>query len=175
MAPVSHLIDWLINLPQGHVMDCVLAYGATDGREVPYIIKKQHNCKWIQVVLEEPGRNITDLSEGEKWQQAEVEICEIADQILAIGPKLADAYQHYFHSRNIDQSVLIYTLKILPIIWDVPQVDVVEVKESTFLLVLLFGLSGKFEMEGWEIEIEAISALDDETYTQVCFFPRGKY
>ena len=136
MAPVSHLIDWLINLPQGHVMDCVLAYGATDGKVVPYIIKKQHNCKWIQLVLEEPGRNITNLSESEKWQQAEV---------------------------------------VLPIIWDVPQVDVVEVKESTFLLVLLFDLSGKFEMEGWEIEIEAISALDDETYTQVCFFPRGKY
>ena len=117
-------------------MDCVLAYGATDGKVVPYIIKKQHNCKWIQLVLEEPGRNITNLSESEKWQQAEV---------------------------------------VLPIIWDVPQVDVVEVKESTFLLVLLFDLSGKFEMEGWEIEIEAISALDDETYTQVCFFPRGKY
>ena len=145
-------------------MDCVLAYGATDGREVPYIIKKQHNCKWIQVVLEEPGKNITDLFR-EKWDQAEVEICEIADQILAIGPKLAGAYQYYFHSRNIDQSVLIYTPSIFSEIWEVPLLDVVEVKELSVFLVLLFGLSGKFEIKGWEIAAEAISALDDETHT----------
>lgn len=167
MVPVTHPIDWLINLPQGHVMDCVLAYGASDGREVPYIIKKQHNCKWIQVVLEEPGKNITNLSEGEKWQQAEVEICEIADQILAIGPKLAVAYQHYFYSRNIDQTVLIYTPSIFSEIWDVPQLDVVDIKESSPFVVLLFGLSGELEIKWWEIVAEAMSASEDETHIHI--------
>ena len=146
-------------------MDCVLAYGTTNGKVVPYIIKKQHNCKWTQVVLEQPGRYFKRLSESEKRDQADREICEIADQILAIGPTLADAYQQFFHSRDIDQSVLIYTPSIFSEIWEVPLLDVVEVKELSVFLVLLFGLSGKFEIKEWEIAAEAISALDDETHT----------
>ncbi|XP_022798994.1 uncharacterized protein LOC111337037 [Stylophora pistillata] len=158
MVPATHPIDWLINLPQGHVMDCVIAHGGTNGREVPYIIKKQHNCKWIQVVLEEPESNITNLSESEKWQQTEVEICEMADQILAIGAKLAVAYQH-FYSGKMDQNVSAYTPSIFSEICNVEQV-----KESPDFQVLLLGLSEKFEMKECEIAAEAIAALHNETY-----------
>ena len=95
----------------------------------------------------------------------------IADQILAIGPTLADAYQQFFHSRDIDQSVLIYTPSIFSEIWEVPLLDVVEVKELSVFLVLLFGLSGKFEIKGWEIAAKANSALDDETHTLMSVYP----
>lgn len=166
MVPATHPIDWLINLPQGHVMDCVIAHGVTQGREMPYIIKKQHNCKWIQVVLEEPERNITNLPESEKWQQTEVETCEMADQIVAIGSKLALAYQRCLDSRNAHQKVFNLTLTpdIFSETWDFAQFDGLEFKESQNFHVLLLGLNGKFEMKECAIAAEAVAALKDETY-----------
>lgn len=99
-------VDWLINLPDGHVMDCVLGHGVTLGKQVQFI-KKHHHCKWIQVVHTAPEELgiYRNISEGEQQQKAEVKLCQLADEVVAIGPKLADAYKRYLRSVKKEQNV----------------------------------------------------------------------
>ena len=98
MAGYDDPVDWLSSLPDGHVVDCVIGHGAILGRQVQ-VIKRQCKCKWIQVVHTAPEelgmfKSYTDaISRGEKKHQAEVKLCEKADQVVAVGPKLAAAFQ----------------------------------------------------------------------------------
>ena len=55
--------------PRNHTMDCVISYGVHLGRIIPSI-KKDHNCKWIQVVYSAPeeGGMYKSISESEKMR-----------------------------------------------------------------------------------------------------------
>ena len=108
MAGYDNLVDWLSSLPDGHVVDCVIGHGAILGGQVQ-VIKRHCNCKWIQVVHTAPEelgmyKSYADaISRGEKKHQAEVKLCEKADQVVAVGPKLAEAY---LRACGKDQDVL---------------------------------------------------------------------
>ena len=108
MVGYDNPVDWLSSLPDGHVVDCVIGHGAILGRQVQFI-KRHCNCKWIQVVHTAPEelgmyKSYADaISRGEKKHQAEVKLCEKADQVVAVGPKLAEAY---LRACGKDQDVL---------------------------------------------------------------------
>ena len=108
-------VDWLRNVPDGHVMDCVVGHGVSLGKQVQFI-KKDHQCKWIQVVhtaSEELGM-YKNIWQGEQLHKIEVELCEMADQIVAIGPKLTDAYKGYLRGSKKEQNVINLTPSICP-------------------------------------------------------------
>ena len=46
------------------------------------------------------------ISRGEKKHEAEVKLCEKADQVVAVGPKLAEAFSGYLRACGKDQDVL---------------------------------------------------------------------
>ena len=109
MPGFDNPIDWLSFLPEGHAVDCVIGYGAVLGRQVQGI-KRQCKCKWFQVVHaapEEMGmyKSYADaFSKGQKNRlAAELKLCEKADQVVAVGPKLAEAY---LRASGKDQDVL---------------------------------------------------------------------
>ena len=170
MAGYDNPVDWLSSLPDGHVVDCVIGHGAILGRQVQ-VIKRQCKCKWIQVVHTAPEelgmyKSYADaISRGEKKHQAEVKLCEKADQVVAVGPKLAEAFSGYLRPCGKDQDVLNLTPGIFSEFADVKQAS----QELGSFSVLVFGRgdSEDFQLKGYDIAAQAISELKDMSYKLV--------
>ena len=156
---------WLSCLPEDHAVDCVIGHGAVLGRQVQ-IIKRHHHCKWIQVVHTAPEelgmyKSYADaISKGEKKHQAEVKLCEKADQVVAVGPKLAEAFSGYLRSCGKDQDVLNLTPGVFSEFADVKQAT----EERKMFSVLAFGRGDNedFQLKGYDIAAKAIAELKDD-------------
>ena len=156
---------WLSCLPEDHAVDCVIGHGAVLGRQVQ-IIKHHHHCKWIQVVHTAPEelgmyKSYTDaISRGEKKHQAVVKLCEKSDQVVAVGPKLAEAFSGYLRSCGKDQGVLNLTPGIFSEFADVKQAT----EERQTFSVLAFGRGDNedFQLKGYDIAAKAIAELKDD-------------
>ena len=161
---------WLSCLPEDHAVDCVIGHGAVLGRQVQ-ILKRIHPCKWIQVVHTAPEelgmyKSYADaISRGEKKHQAEVKLCEKADQVVAVGPKLAEAFSGYLRPFGKDQDVLNLTPGIFSEFSDVKQAT----EERKTFSVLMFGRGDNedFQLKGYDIAAQAIAELKDVTYKLV--------
>ena len=172
-------IDWLAFVPQNHAVDCIIGHGVHLGRQIP-LIKRHHNhCKWIQVVHTAPEElgmfkcYADAISKGEKKHQTEVELCERADQVVAVGPKLADAYARYLRSCQKDQDVLNLTPSIFTEFSEVKQAT----EERNTFNVLVFGRgdSEDFELKGYDIAAQAVHELKEISYRLIFVgAPSGK-
>ena len=168
-------VDWLINVPGGHVIDCVVGHGVSLGRQVQ-VIRKHHHCKWIQVVhtvSEELGM-YKSISQGEQLQKTEVKLCEMADQIVAIGPKLADAYKRYLRCSKKEQNVFDLTPSIFSEFLNVEQAT--EERRTFSVLVIGSGNSCEdFSLKGFDLAAQAVAELKDKSYKlKFVGAPRGK-
>ncbi|XP_078352732.1 uncharacterized protein LOC144637528 isoform X6 [Oculina patagonica] len=157
-------VDWLINIPENHAMDCIIGHGVHLGRQIPIIKRQRHHCKWIQVVHTAPEElgMYKSITEGEQMQQTEIKLCELADQVVAVGPKLADAYKRYLCSGKKHQDVLNLTPSIFTEFLEVKQAT----KERKTFCVLVIG-SGDcedFNLKGYDLAAQAIAELDDKSY-----------
>ena len=155
-------VDWLASVPEGHAMDCVLGHGVALGRQIQ-IIKKNPNyshCKWIQVVHTAPEEigMYKSISEGQQMQQTEIELCEMADQVVTIGPKLTDAYKHQLGQ----QDVFNLTPSIFPEFSEVQQAS--DERRTFCVLVIESGNSEDFDVKGYDIVAKAIANLKDKSY-----------
>ena len=155
-------VDWLASVPEGHAMDCVLGHGVALGRQIQ-IIKKNPNyshCKWIQVVHTAPEEigMYKSISEGQKMQQTEIELCEMADQVVTIGPKLTDAYKHQLRKQDV--------FNLTPSIFtEFSNVQQASNERRTFCtLVIERGDSEDFDVKGYDTAAKAIAELKDKSY-----------
>ena len=168
-------VDWLINVPDGHVMDCVVGHGVSLGKQVQFI-RKHHHCKWVQVVHSAPEElgMYKSIPQGGQQQEAEVELCNMADQIIAIGPKLADAYKHYLRCSKKDQNVFDLTPSIFSEFLNVEQAT----KEGSTFSVLVIGSGDSCEdfiLKGFDVAAQAVAELKDKSYKlKFVGAPRGK-
>ena len=171
-------IDWLVSLPNGHHPHCVIGHGVHLGRQIQ-LIQKQQPCKWIQVVhtaQEEVGmcRSYEEaIFEFEKKHRAEVKLCELADVVVAIGPKLADVYSRYLHFCKKGQHIFNLTPSIFAEFCNVEQAS----KEGKNFCVLLFGRGDHevFKLKGYDIAMKAIAHLKDKSYRlKFVGAPKGK-
>ena len=162
---------WLSCLPEDHAVDCVIGHGALLGQQVQFIKRTHPYCKWIQVVHTAPEElgmykeYEERISKGEKKHQVEVELCKLADQVVAVGPKLAEAFSGYLRPCGKDQDVLNLTPGIFSEFADVKQAS----QELGSFSVLVFGGgdSEDFQLKGYDIAAQAISELNDMTYKLV--------
>jgi len=157
--------DWLASLPEYHAMDCIIGHGVHLGRQIPLIKRQNHHCKWIQIVHTAPEelgmfKTYADaIAKGEKKHQTEVRLCELADQVVAIGPKLADAYSRSLRPCQKDQEVITLTPGIFTEFSEVKQAT----EEGNKFVVLVFGRgdSEDFYLKGYDIAAKAIAELND--------------
>ena len=169
-------VDWLRNVPDGHVMDCVVGHGVSLGKQVQFIKKKHHHCKWIQVVHSAPEEvgMYKSIPQGGQLQKAELELCKMADQIIAIGPKLADAYEHYLRCSKKDQNVFDLTPSIFSEFLNVEQAT----EEGSTFSVLVVGSGDTCEdfiLKGFDLAAQAVAELKDKSYKlKFVGAPRGK-
>ena len=171
-------IDWLSSLPKDHLPHCVIGHGVHLGRQIP-LIKRHHDFKWIQVVHTAPEelgmfKSYEEaICKGEQKHQAEVKLCEKADQVVAVGPKLKDAYSRYLRFSGKDEDVLNLTPGIFSEFYSVKQAT----EERSKFSVLVFGRGDDedFKLKGYDIAAQAVAELKDTSY-QLIFVgaPPGK-
>ena len=158
---------WLSSVPQNHAMDCIIGHGVPLGQQIP-LIKQRHDCKWIQVVHTAPEELEMFKSyeeaifKGEQKHQAEVKLCELADQVVAVGPKLADVYSRSLRPSRKDQDVINLTPGIFTEFQSVQQAT----EERSTFRVLVFGRgdSEDFKLKGYDIAVKAVAELKDSSY-----------
>ena len=171
-------VDWLINIPQDHAMDCIIGHGVHLGRQIP-LIQQSHQCKWIQIVHNAPEAlamyksNADAISRGEKMQQTEIALCELADQVVAVGPKLAETYRRFLRSSKKHQDVIDLTPSIFTEFLDVKQAT--KDGKTFYVLVIESGDSDDFNLKGYDLAARAIAELNENSYElKFVFAPRGK-
>ena len=153
--------------PINHTMDCVIGHGVHLGRPAALIKRNPifSHCKWIQVVHSAPEEDGTykNISESEKMHETEIELCKMADQVITIGPKLAEAYKHYLRPVKQEENVFDLTPSIFSEFLEVKQAT--KERKTFFILVIGSGDScADFNVKGYDIAAKAIAELKDESY-----------
>ena len=160
-------LDWLSAPPRDLDIDIVLGHGAKLGKQAQFI-REWHQCKWIQVVHtapEELGMHKNypmAISKGEDKSTTEVELCKLADAVVAVGPKLTKAYSSYLRSCEKHQDIIQLTPSTFIEFSDVKQAAV----DMDNFKVLTFGRGDPedFSLKGYDISARAIVELKDRSY-----------
>ena len=115
-----------------------------------------------------------NISQGEQRHKMEVELCDMADQIVAIGPKLTDAYKGYLRHSKKEQNVINLTPSIFSEFLKVVQAT----EERRTFSVLVIGSSDSCEdfiLKGFDLAAQAVAELKDKSYKlKFVGAPRGK-
>ena len=170
-------LSWLSFAP-GHLkIDVVVGHGVKLGRQAQ-VICESHNCKWVQVVHTDPEElgmfkgYENSISKGEEKHHVEKELCRMADFVVGVGPKLAEAFRKYLGSCKKHQDVFEFTPGIFDEFSSVQQVP----DERKQCSVLVFGRGDEedFKLKGFDIAAKAVAALSD-TILVFLGAPNGKH
>ena len=166
----------LLYPPINHTMHCVIGHGVQLGRLVPFIKRNPNysHCKWIQVVHSAPEEDgmYKNISEGQKMQETEIQLCKMADQVITIGPKLAETYKRYLCPVKQEEKVFDLTPSIFSEFLEVRQAT--EERRKFCILVIGSGDSCEdFNVKGYDIAAKAIAELKDESYKLKFVCPAG--
>ena len=160
-------LDWLSFPPRDLVVDVVLGHGAKLGKQAQ-VIRESHSCRWVQVVHTAPEelgmhKNYPQaISKGEEKNTAEVDLCKLADAVVAVGPKLTKAYSFYLRSCDKGQEIIQLTPGTFSEFSTIKQATV----DIDYFKVLTFGRGDPedFSLKGYDIAAKAIVELRDSSY-----------
>ena len=162
--------------PINHTMDCVIGHGVHLGRPIASIKRNPNysHCKWIQVVHSAPEEDgmYKNISEGEKMQETEIQLCKMADQVITIGPKLTETYKGYLRPIKQEEKVFDLTPSIFSEFLAVEQAT----KQRRTFRILVIGSGDScedFNVKGYDIAAKAIAKLKDESYKLKFVCPAG--
>ena len=155
-------LDWLSFPPKHLRIDVLVGHGAKLGRQAQFVCNS-HKCKWVQVVhtdSEELGMYKCyekPIATGEEKHRIEVELCEMADFVVAVGPKLTEAFRGYLSWCKKD--VFEFTPGVFT---DFSSVRLDPVKRNKCrILVFGRGDTEDFELKGYDIAARSVAALSD--------------
>ena len=168
-------LDWLSFPPENLGIDVVLGHGVKLGCQAQ-VIRNSHKCKWVQIVHTDPEElgifkcYENRISRGEQKHRDEVELCQMADFVVGIGPKLTEAFLGYLSWCKKD--VFPFTPGVFADFSCVQQVSVKRKQRS----VLVFGRGDAedFKLKGFDIAARAVAALSDTRFYFVGA-PNGKH
>ena len=157
-------LQWLCHPPKWLQIDFVIGHGVVLGSQAQ-IIRKNGTCKWIQFVHTDPEelgmfKDYPDaVSKGEEKHKDEVKLCEMADVVVAVGPKLAEACRSYLRYCGKDQDVFELTPGVFSEFSKVVQSDT----EGSIFRVLSFGRGDAedFHLKGFDIAAKAVAKVND--------------
>ena len=157
-------LQWLCHPPKWLQIDFVIGHGVVLGSQAQ-IIRKNGTCKWIQFVHTDPEelgmfKDYPDaVSKGEEKHKDEVKLCEMADVVVAVGPKLAEACRSYLRYCGKDQDVFELTPGIFSEFSNVVQSK----NEGGIFRVLSFGRGDAedFILKGFDIAAKAVAKVND--------------
>ncbi|XP_015764733.1 PREDICTED: uncharacterized protein LOC107343665 [Acropora digitifera] len=164
LAGYHEELDWLGSPPENLQIDVVVGHGVKLGRQAQ-VIRKYHKCKWVQVVHTDPEKlgmhkcYKNPISKGGQKHNVEVELCQMADLVVGVGPKLTEAYRKYLRWCKKDLDVLEFTPGVFA---DFASVEHA-LDERKHHSVLIFGRGDDedFEIKGFDIAARSVAALHD--------------
>jgi len=164
--------DWLISPPTNHLIDVIVGHGRKLGKQAQ-LIRKSHKCKWLQVVHTAPEEHSKYKAYSEaisKQREIEIDLCKLANLVMAVGPRLAKIYSSYL--RSCEKDFLQLTPGVFSELTVVKQCS----EEGGRFQVLIVGRGDPedFSLKGYDIAAEAIAELKDQSYNLVVGTPRGK-
>ena len=162
-------LEWLSFPPEDLQIDVIVGHGVKLGRQAQ-VIRESRKCKWVQVVHTDPEElgmfksYPNPISKGEEKHNVEVELCEMANFVVGIGPKLSEAFRSYLRGCQKDQTVLEFTPGAFDEFLSVAQ----DAEERKHRSIMVFGRGDAedFELKGFDIAAGAVSTLPD---TQLVF------
>ena len=157
-------LDWLNFPPEDLQIDIVVGHGIKLGHQAQ-VIRKFKNCQWVQMVHTDPeelGMFKTydkPVAEGEEKRKIEVELCEMADLVIGVGPKLSEAFCSYLRGFQEVRRVHDFTPGVFEEFVSAKQSH----DEQKHFTVLVFGPGEDedFELKGFDIAARAISKLSN--------------
>ena len=175
--PGFEQLDWLCSPPEDLQIDIIIGHGVKLGKQAQ-IIKRSKRCKWVQVVHTDPEelgmfKNYSNsISKGEEKRKMEVELCEMADHVVAVGPKLSEAFRPYLRRCKKDDNVVDFTPGVFEEFATVNQAP----REGQQRSVLVFGCGDieDFKLKGFDITGKAVAEVED-THLVFVGAPDGKY
>ena len=177
-VPGMEQLNWLCFPPDDLQIDIIVGHGAELGSPA-YAIKRNKKCKWVQVVHTDPEelgmfKNYPNpISKGEEKHKTEVELCEMADHVVGVGPKLSEAFRSYLCGCHKDGKVFDLTPGVFEEFETVKQVSPSD-RQQRRVLVFGRGDAEDFELKGFDIAGKAIAALQD-TLLVFVGAPNGKH
>ena len=129
------------------------------------VIRKSHKCKWVQVVHNDPEKlgmfkcYENPISTGEEKHHIEVELCQMADFVVGVGPKLAEAFRRYLGFCKKHQDVFEFTPGIFDDFSRVQQVP--DERKQCSVLVFGRGDAEDFKLKGFDIAAKSVAAMSD--------------
>ena len=162
---------------EDHDIDVVIGHGQKLGAPAQ-VIAKQRKCKRVHVVhtaseeLAMFKEGETAIQKGGEKRRAEVDLCEEADIVVAIGPKLKEDISAKLRYKK-DKCVIDITPGIFQEFAKMEQAS--EDGERFRILVFGRGDSEDFELKGYDIAAEAVASLKDESFLLLFVgAPKGK-
>ncbi|XP_067057102.1 uncharacterized protein [Acropora muricata] len=135
------------------------SYGIDLGKQAQ-VIKKNKKCKWVHVVHTISEELAKFGKEDIGAQDLQIKLCESADMIIAIGPKVAEAYRSSLRSNGK------YVFDLTPgVSHDL--IDVRPVVEHGVIFRIMVSATyyeKYFEAKGLDIAAKAINWLKDTSY-----------
>ena len=157
-------LDWLSFPPGNLKIDVVVGHGVKLGRQAQ-VIRESHNCKWVQVVHTDPEElgmfkcYENPISTGQEKHHVEKELCQMADFVVGVGPKLTEAFRKYLGSCKKHQDVFEFTPGVFDEFSGVQQVP--DERKQCSVLVFGRGDAEDFKLKGFDIAAKAVAALSD--------------
>ena len=176
-VPGYNELDWLSFPPEHLKIDVVVGHGVKLGRQAQ-VIRKSHKCKWVQVVHTDPEElgmfkcYENPISTGEEKHHIEVELCQSADFVVGVGPKLAEAFRKYLGFCKRHQDVFEFTPGIFDDFLSVQQVP--DERKQCSVLVFGRGDAEDFKLKGFDIAARSVAAMSDTVLVFVGA-PHGKH
>ena len=170
-------LEWLSFPPEHLEIDVIIGHGVKLGHQAQ-VIRDFKKCTWVQVVHTDPEelgmfKNYPiPISKSEQKHKTEVELCEMADLVIGVGPKLSEAFHSYLRGCQKDQNILDFTPGVFEEFVSVKQVP--EERKQCSVLVFGRGDAEDFGLKGFDIAGKAVAELPD---TRLVFVgaPDGKY
>ena len=164
-VPGMDKLHWLCFPPDDLPIDVAVGHGVKLGPQAE-VIRMSRKCKWFQVVHTAPEELAMHktypnaIPSGQEKHETEVELCELADIVVTIGPKLYENFRSYLSSSKKDEMVLNFTPGIFNEFSEVVQ-DAN--REGGKFRILLFGRGDAedFEVKGFDIAAKVVAKLTD--------------
>ena len=159
--------DDQLSLPKELIIDVIIGHGVKLGRQAK-VIRDLHRCKWVQMVHTAPQqlsmyKNYPrPISKGEEKNLSEVALCEEADLVVTIGPKLREFVSVSLRSCGREQTVFPMMPGIFSEFYCVKSSPV----DAENFYLLAFGRCDPedFYLKGFDIAAEALAELDERSY-----------
>lgn len=144
-------------------IDVVIGHDVMLGGQAQ-IIQKQHKCKWVHVAHTDPKEL---SSKGQEEKDDVIELCENADLVMTVGPKLKDVYSGKLRACGKQKNVFEFTPGIMEELVITPAFN----DSATFKVLVLGRIDPEdFKGEGYGIAVK----LKEEEYCLVFVCAPGR-